>query len=162
MITETQETTIFAGAIEEEAAASPLARKPRRRERLEFALPTINVIFLLMLYFLVAGTIVQKNELSLLPPETERVATERLPRPLLSISSAGTMTLDGVPLDLAALPAAAVAATTGPAALGRELNVLAPAGMGAAPFLDILSGLADAHVAVRIVTVEKGSSERAP
>lgn len=161
MITDTYEPTIIAGAIEEEAAASPLARKPRRRERLEFALPTINVIFLLMLYFLVAGTIVQKDELSVLPPETERVPTDRLPRPLLSISNTGTMTLDGVPVERADLAAAAVAAT-GSDAPSHQLNILAPAGMPAGPFVDILSSLADAHVAVRIVTVEKGTAGAAP
>jgi biopolymer transport protein ExbD len=161
VITESHEPTIVGGMIEEDAAASPLARKPRRRERLEFALPTINVIFLLMLYFLVAGTIVQKDELSVVPPETERVPTERLPRPLLSISDAGTMTLDGVPVDRAGLVAAAVAAT-GPDAQAHELNILAPAGMAAGPFVDLLSGLADAHVAVRIVTVEKEAAQPAP
>lgn len=161
MITETQDSTIISGPIEEEAEASPLARRPRRRERLEFALPTINVIFLLMLYFLVAGTMVQKDELGVLPPETSKVPTDRLPRPLLSISNAGTMLLDGVPIERSDLAAAALAAT-GPGAQAHQLNVLAPAGMAAAPFLEILSGLADAHVAVRVVTVEKGKDGPTP
>ena len=154
MITEGHEGTIISGPIEEEEQASPLARKPRRRERLEFALPTINIIFLLMLYFLVAGTIVQKDELGVAPPETSRVATDRLPRPLLSINDAGAMTLDGVLVTVAELPAAAQAAT-GPNAQAHQLNILAPAGMPASAFLGVLSGLAAANVAVRVVTIER-------
>jgi biopolymer transport protein ExbD len=155
VITESQQdVTIIAGPIEEEAEASPLARRPRRRERLEFALPTINVIFLLMLYFLVAGTMVQKNELGMAPPETSRVPTDRLPRPLLSISESGSMLLDGVPVTLTELPAAAEKAT-GPEAPAHQLNVLAPADMEAGPFLAVISSLATANVAVRVVTVEK-------
>ena len=161
MITEGPEPTIISGPIEEEEAASPLARRPRRRERLEFALPTINIIFLLMLYFLVAGTIVQKDELGVAPPETSKVATDRLPRPLLSISDSGGMTLDGVPVQPAELPAAAQVAT-GPDAEAHQLNVLAPAGMPADAFLKILSGLAAADVAVRVVTVEKPRDAAGP
>jgi biopolymer transport protein ExbD len=160
VITAGPEPTIISGPIEEEEQASPLARKPRRRERLEFALPTINIIFLLMLYFLVAGTIVAKDELGVAPPETSKVATDRLPRPLLSISDAGDMTLDGAPVTLADLPAAARAAT-GPEAQAQQLNVLAPASMPASAFLGILSGLAAANVAVRVVTVQK-DEEAAP
>ena len=159
MITDTYEPTIIAGPIEEEAAASPLARRHQRRERLDFALPTINVIFLLMLYFLVAGTIVQKNELGVLPPETSRVPTDRLPRPLLAISNAGTMMLDGNPVSRDELIAEALR-VTGPDAPNHELNILAPAGMAAGPFLGILSGLAEAHVAVRVVTVEKDGTSQ--
>lgn len=133
----------------------PLAQRPKKRERMEFALPTINVIFLLMLYFLVAGTIVQKDELSFAPPETEDVATDRLPRPLLVIGAAGTLTLDGNPLEREALVAAAAAAVADPLAPTPQLNVLAPATMDAVPFLDILAMLGAGGVPVRVVTVER-------
>lgn len=131
-----------------------LGPPPRRRERMEFALPTINVIFLLMLYFLVAGTIVQKNELSVLPPVTTAVATDRLPRPLLVISEEGTLLLDGVPVTAAELIPAATAAVADPNLTVPSLNVLAPAGMAADPFLAIVASLGAAGVPVRIVTVE--------
>jgi biopolymer transport protein ExbD len=161
MITETDETTVVSGPIEEEAGQSPLARRPRKRERLEFALPTINIIVLLMLYFLVAGTLVQKNELGVAPPETAKVASDRLPRPLLSISEEGAMMLDGTPVARADLVAAAQNAV-GDNAQEHQLNILAPADMSATPFLDILSGLAAANVPVRIVTVPKDKSGDAP
>lgn len=140
--------------------AALLAPRVKKRERMEFALPTINVIFLLMLYFLVAGTIVQKDELSVAPPVTEEVATDRLPRPLLVISEAGTFTLDGAPLTREELVSAAAAAIADPLAQTQHLNILAPAGMAASPFLDILAMFGAGNVPVRLVTIEATEATR--
>ena len=134
--------------------ATLLAPRVKRKERMEFALPTINIIFLLMLYFLIAGTIVQKDELSVSPPVSTEVATDRLPRPLLVISDAESFTLDGVPVTRDDLVAAATAAISDPLAQTPQLNVLAPREMAAAPFLDILGILGAGGVPVRLVTVE--------
>jgi biopolymer transport protein ExbD len=131
-----------------------LAPRVRRRERMEFALPTINIIFLLMLYFLIAGTIVQKDELRVAPPITTENATSRLPRPLLVISDTGTFTLDGLPLPREELVAAAAKAIADPLAQTPQLNVLAPRDMAAAPFLEILAAFGAGGVPVRLVTVE--------
>jgi len=131
-----------------------LAPRVRRRERMEFALPTINVIFLLMLYFLIAGTIVQKDELSVLPPVTTESATDRLPRPLLVMTDAGTFTLDGIAIERSELVAAAAVAIADPLAQTSQLNVLAPRDMVAGPFLDILAAFAAGGVPVRLVMVE--------
>ena len=137
--------------------AGLLAPRVKRRERMEFALPTINIIFLLMLYFLVAGTIVQKDELSFPPPVTAQAATERLPRPLLVVSDATSFTLDGIVIDREGLVAAATAAVTDPQAETQQLNILAPADMAAGPFLEILALLGAGGVPVRLVTVEEGA-----
>jgi biopolymer transport protein ExbD len=134
-----------------------LAPRVRRRERMEFALPTINVIFLLMLYFLVAGTIVQKDELGVLPPVTAENATDRLPRPLLVMTDEGTFTLDGVPVERADLVAAAAAAIADPLAPTPQLNVLAPREMAAGPFLEVLAAFGAGGVPVRLVMVEPES-----
>ena len=137
--------------------AGLLAPRVKRRERVEFALPTINIIFLLMLYFLVAGTIVQKDELSFPPPTSSEAATERLPRPLLVVVDATSFTLDGVAVDRVSLVAAAAAAIADPLAETQQLNLLAPADMAATPFLEILAMLGAGGVPVRIVTVEEGA-----
>jgi biopolymer transport protein ExbD len=134
--------------------ATLLAPRVKRRERMEFALPTINIIFLLMLYFLIAGTIVQKDELSVSPPVSTEVATDRLPRPLLVISDAGSFTLDGVPLSREELVAAAAVAIADPVAETAQLNILAPREMAAVPFLEILAMFGAGGVPVRLVTVE--------
>ena len=128
-----------------------LPRKPR--QRMDFALPTINVIFLLMLYFLVAGTLAEHDELSIEPPQTTPLPSERLPRPLLLVTDDGRLLLDGLPLeqpDLAAWAPAALADTG-----AAELNLLVPAGMAAEPFLALLARLDAAGVPVRLVTVER-------
>jgi biopolymer transport protein ExbD len=148
------ETTIIAEPTPQATdEPSPLRQPRRRRERMEFALPTINVIFLLMLYFLIAGTIVQKDELTFAPPETARVATDRLPRPLLVVNADRSMTLDGIHVEIAGLAVAAQAALADPRAASHQLNILAPADMQAAPFLEVLASLGASGVPVRVVTV---------
>lgn len=157
------EPTIVVG-LEPEAEVeqeSPLAPRRRRRERMEFALPTINVIFLLMLYFLVAGTIIQQNEMSVAPPETARVPTDRLPRPLLLIDNSGALFLDGVAVKPTELVPAVVARVAAIAGGDVHLNILAPADMSAQPFLKVLAALNAANVPLRVVTVAddtKGSA----
>jgi biopolymer transport protein ExbD len=140
---------------EEERPVSLLAPRPRRRERMEFALPTINVIFLLMLYFLVAGTLVQRSEMGVVPPQTSEFPKDRLPRPLLLISSTGAYSIDGRPVDEANLVSVARSVLADPKALTAMINILAPADMAAAPFLKVLSALDAARVPVRVVTLDK-------
>jgi biopolymer transport protein ExbD len=137
------------------AAASPLARPVRRRERLEFALPTINVIFLLMLYFLLAGTLVQRSEMGVVPPQTSQFPKDRLPRPLLLIGNDGALSIDGVPVEAAHLVEAARQALAGPHAPSGDINILAPAEMRAGPFLDVLARLEAGQVPTRVVTLDK-------
>lgn len=137
----------------DEPEPAPL-RARRKRENLDFALPTINVIFLLMLYFLIAGTIVQKNELSVTPPETIKIPANRLPRPLLVIAETGQLMLDGQVVGPSDLIAASIETLTDPASPADHLNVLAPANMPAQPFLDILAAFSAANVPVRVVAVE--------
>lgn len=130
-----------------------LPKTGRERPRMEFALPTINIVFLLMLYFLVAGTLAERDELSVAPPETTPYPSERLPRPLLLVTDDGRLLLDGRTIaedEVAASGREALDATG-----VSELNLLVPSTMSAAPFLGILSELDSAGVPVRLVTVER-------
>jgi biopolymer transport protein ExbD len=133
----------------------PLSRPKPQRERLEFALPTINIIFLLMLYFVVAGTIVQNDELSVTPPVTSETPTDRLPRPLLVVNDSGALMLDGRPLTRDELLAAAADAVS--RSQSQQLNVLAPAEMAAPPFLELINAFASANIPVRVVMIDKNS-----
>lgn len=130
-----------------------LVKFGRPRQRLDFALPTINVIFLLMLYFLVAGTLAERDELSVLPPTTTPLPAERLPRPLLLVTDDGRLVLDGIPVVPADIGDRAPVALE--AARASELNLLVPAAMPAEPFLALLARLDAAGVPVRLVTVER-------
>ena len=130
-----------------------LPKPGRERPRMEFALPTINIVFLLMLYFLVAGTLAERDELSVVPPQTTPYPSERLPRPLLLVTDDGRLLLDGRTIaedEVAASGREAIDATG-----VSELNLLVPSTMSAAPFLGILSELDSAGVPVRLVTVER-------
>ena len=139
------------------SAAAPrfLPRRSRERPRMEFALPTINVVFLLMLYFLVAGTLAERDELSVAPPETTPYPSERLPRPLLLVTADGRLLLDGraIAEDEVAASGREALDATGVA----ELNLLVPSNMSAAPFLGILAELDSVGIPVRLVTVERDS-----
>jgi len=134
---------------------------PRRKlpGRLDFALPTINIIFLLTLYFLLAGTLVSNNEVSDDLPQTLRTATERLPRPLLTLLDDGRMLIDGDPVDRAGLLVAAQGALTG--TLRRTLNVVVSGQTSAHPVFSLLSELTAAGIPIRIVT-ERASMELPP
>lgn len=120
---------------------------------MEFALPTINVIFLLMLYFLSAGTLAQRDELSVPPPQTVQSANDRLPRPLMVVDAANRIALDGRAIDDGDFESAAQAAVVDGAA--GELNLLVPRDMPAEPFLALLARLDAAEVPVRLVTVQQ-------
>ena len=139
----------------EEEEDSPLSRPAKPRERMEFALPTINVIFLLMLYFLIAGTIVQNDELSVTPPVTTEAPTDRLPRPLLVVNEAGGLLLNGEPLTREELMVAAAEAVM--RSQEQTLNVLAPAAMAAGPFLELINAFAASNIPVRVVMIDKAS-----
>lgn len=134
---------------------------PHRRVpgRLDFALPTINIIFLLTLYFLLAGTLVSTNEVSDDLPQTLQTATERLPRPLLTLLDDGRMLIDGDEVDRAGLLAAAQTALAGPN--GRTLNVVVSGQTPAHPVFSLLSELTAAGIPIRIVT-ERASAELPP
>lgn len=125
-----------------------MLRAMRKQEKLDFPFATINIILLLLFFFIVTGSIVGKNETSVEPPVTSRLATERLPRPLLVIDRAGALYLDERPVSLA--EAIARMAAADPA---RTLNVIAERSYSAERFLDIVETMRQAGIPVRIVTL---------
>lgn len=72
------------------AETQPL-RKP------DFGLAQVNIVLLLVLFFLVVGTIVETDELTVDLPTSTDLPLERLPRPLLLINLDGSWSLDGQP-----------------------------------------------------------------
>lgn len=71
-----------------------LETKPVSRS-LDFSLTSVNIVFLLLLFFLTAGTLLQDAESEISAPRTEELPLGRLPRPLLSINQQGDLFLDG-------------------------------------------------------------------
>lgn len=127
----------------------------KTRAELNFALPTINIALLLVLFFLVAGTIVEEEELGISPPEVMERPDTRLPRPLLAMTNEGQLLLDGVPVTDAGLVEAALAAAE---AAEGPLNILVPPDSAAGPLLGRLSRIGKAGVPVRLVTARPSAS----
>jgi biopolymer transport protein ExbD len=121
----------------------------RGKEKLDFPFAIINVILLLLFFFIVTGSIVGKNETGVAPPLTTQLATERLPRPLLTIDKSGALYLDEVPTSLSD-----AIARMQKLAQARTLSVIADRTFPAQRFLAIVDEVRRAGIAVRIVTVD--------
>lgn len=70
-------------------------KAPQRKSPPDFGLAQVNIVLLLVLFFLVVGTIVETDELQVDLSKTAELPLERLPRPLLLIRSDAPWALDG-------------------------------------------------------------------
>ena len=132
-----------------------MQRTIHKPEKLDFPFAIINIILLLLFFFIVTGTIVGKNETTVAPPLTSRLTTERLPRPLLVIDKSGTLFLDEVATSLPDAIRRMKAADAG--AQPRLLNVIADRSFSAQRFLEIVDGLRQGGIPVRIITINQKS-----
>lgn len=80
----------------------PLSR-PRPRFRPDFSLATVNIVLLLLLYFLVVGEPADPGERAVMPPTTRDLPIEGLPRPLLVAGPGAALVLDGAAVSQADL-----------------------------------------------------------
>jgi biopolymer transport protein ExbD len=126
----------------------------RPREKLDFPFAIINVILLLLFFFIVTGSIVGKNETGVAPPLTSQLATERLPRPLLAIDKTGALYLDEVPTSLPQAIAHVQKLAQDSSSPQQVLNVITDRTFSAQRFLAIVDEIRRAGIAVRIVTVD--------
>ncbi len=74
-----------------------LIPRPTRANKPDFSLATVNIVLLLLLYFLVAGDPATELERSMMPPQTRELPLDGLPRPLLVLHPDGSLALDGLP-----------------------------------------------------------------
>ena len=133
-----------------------MLRAMRKQEKLDFPFATINIILLLLFFFIVTGSIVGRNETSVAPPLTSRLATERLPRPLLVIDKAGAMYLDEMPTSLREA-IARMQDVVGRSPSGTQpLNVIADRTFSAQRFLNIIEGYVAGSVRIVTLTPSRG------
>lgn len=123
------------------------------RPRPGFSLATINIVFLLLLFFLVAGSIVQPGEAEIDAPLSERLPLEYLPRPLLVLDETGALRLDGTPVAAADVATEATRALA--ASDGVYLNILAERELPAQALLDLVDLLSASGIPSRIVTIRE-------
>jgi len=120
---------------------------PKRRHPADFSLAIVNIVLLLVFFFLITGSLVQNGETNVDLAHTSDLPLERLPRPLLLVDRDGNMALDGVPLPVTAL---ADALHSGQA---QALYVLADHALSADTLLKLVQRPDMADLPVRLVTL---------
>ncbi len=128
---------------------------PKQRRQHDFTLTMINIVFLLLLFFLTTGSLTNGNEAQSTVPVTQDLPLERLPRPLLLLQADGSLFLDGRAIGGDGLVAAARTAVAATGKADTAVNLLAQPDMPAAPFLAVSETLRSVGIPVRIVTVRR-------
>ncbi|WP_323007008.1 ExbD/TolR family protein [Pseudorhodobacter sp.] len=119
--------------------------RPRRQP--DFSLAIVNIVLLLVFFFLITGSLVQQGETSVNLAETSDLPLERLPRPLLLIDPQGAMALDGVPVT-----ADQIAATFG-GARPEALYLLADGGLSADRLMALTTRADLIGISMRLITL---------
>jgi len=83
----------------------PPPKRPRSKD--ESILPLINIVFLLLIFFMLAGVLAQSPPFELTPPSTAETADKaQLNNDVLSIAADGRIALGGETMDPEVLPQA--------------------------------------------------------
>ena len=77
-----------------------------RRIQLDVSLAIVNIVLLLIFFFLATGSLMNAPTYGVDLSETEELPIEILPKPILILDRAGQMSLDGLPVKSDALAAA--------------------------------------------------------
>lgn len=128
-----------------------------RRARPDFSLSTVNIVLLLVLFFLIVGAPADQAERQVDLPITRDLPLENLPRPLLLVEEgSGALVLDGVEVSLAALQQAIAGGGL------ERLHLLVARDHPAQALLDISAALAAAGAEIVLVTLRAPPPEAAP
>jgi len=131
------------------------SRLPQRRKGAQFdsSLAIINIVLLLIFFFITTGSLMSSRTVEVSLPETTRLPLDLLPEPLLIIQADGAMLLDGQVVERGALAAALIDSPT--------VHVLTDREMTAGTLLTILDEEALIAVEVQLVTLhlKAGSDE---
>lgn len=117
----------------------------------DFGLAQVNIVLLLVLFFLVVGTIVETSEQAVKLPETTDLPLERLPRPLLLVDGSDTWQLDGE----AMTPIETVTYLIENPENLRQVNLLVAQDLPADALFDVLRRLEDTGLGVALVTIKQ-------
>lgn len=119
----------------------------------DFSLAIINVVFLLLFFFILTGSVVQRSEMEVRAPFTRNLPLERLPRPLIVISQIEELFLDGLLITEEKLILRINQEIAVPESKFNRLNILADGKLSAKSFLKTVDRLRETGLPVRIVTV---------
>jgi len=126
----------------------------RRAKAIDSSLAIVNIVLLLIFFFLATGTLIASDSVEIDLPETTQLPLDLLPKPLLTVNADAEMALDGIPMEPGTLAAALIDYPT--------LHVLADRELGAGTLLDLIAAEDLVAVNVRLVTLRgKAAAEDA-
>lgn len=129
----------------------PIPRSRRASE--ENVLPLINIVFLLLIFFMIAGALSVSAPFPLDPPATRAAAETDPPRDGIAIAADGRLAFGGQRLELTAL-AERARSWRNDAAPGDVLAVRADAGASTDRLLGVIDVLREADIeTIRLLTI---------
>jgi len=114
--------------------------------------PLINIVFLLLIFFLIVGTIAPKADIAVAYPETDESPVSRAPADALYVSAGGYLSYGGNAVDRESLSALvrSIQAEAG----GKPLPVVVDRSLPASDLAPVLGNIAAAGVrTVRLITL---------
>lgn len=78
---------------------SKLPAPPKKSARVDSALAIVNVVLLLIFFFLATGSTVEAPTFEVDLSQTSKLPIDALPKPILIIMSGGQMSLNGAPIN---------------------------------------------------------------
>jgi len=124
---------------------------PHRAKAIDSSLAIVNIVLLLIFFFLATGTLISSDSVEIDLPETTELPLDLLPKPLLTVDADATMALDGVPLEPGTLAEALIDFPT--------LHVLADRNLGAGTLLDLLAAEELVAVSIKLVTLHGNAGD---
>jgi len=126
---------------------APLLPPRPQRPQTDTSLAIVNVVLLLLLFFLASGSLISTRDTEIELPATEELFPEQLPSPLLEVRPDGSLQLDGTATSLAQL--------SGSLPAGATLYVLMERTAPALDLLELLAQPAFAELNVTLVTIHE-------
>lgn len=129
--------------------------RPAEKVSLDFSLAIVNIVLLLILFFLATGQLLNPPAKDVDLAETSELPLDQLPAPILVVSTDGAWELDGTPV-APDLLGTAIADLPQPVVLHVMINRDAPA----TALMEVLANPDLANTEMRLVTLRK--LERTP
>ncbi|PJI84232.1 biopolymer transport protein ExbD [Yoonia maricola] len=119
----------------------------RQRIQIDSSLAIVNIVLLLIFFFLTTGSMSNSASIPVQLPDTSELPLDLLPQPLLSVDADGAMMLNGEPIAPGTLAAAMIDEPT--------IHLLADRNANAGALLDMLAAEELIAVEVRMVTLHR-------
>lgn len=123
----------------------------RERAKIDSSLAIVNIVLLLIFFFLTTGSLSNSATVTVQLPDTTKLPLDLLPTPLLTVTPDGEMELNGVPVEPGGLAEALVD--------DPLLHVLADREGNAGELFDLIASEELIAVQVRLVTIHRKGDE---